>query len=105
MSDVWITIAVLSVGTIAIKSAGPLAVGGRQPGDRFVGVVSLFAPALLAALVVYETLGVGHEQGITLDARILGVGAAGGALALKLPMGVVVLSAAAVTALARALGA
>jgi hypothetical protein len=104
MSDVWLTIAVLSVGTVAIKSAGPLALGGRQPGERTFAVVALFAPALLAALVVYETLSDGHD-GIAIDARVIGVATAGAALLARAPIAVVVLGAAASTALARALGA
>ena len=104
MTEVWVTIAALCAGTVAIKATGPLALGGRQPSDRTFAVVSLFAPALLAALVVYETLSAGHE-GITVDARVVGVAAAATALALRAPIAVVVLGAAATTALARALGA
>jgi hypothetical protein len=101
--EVWITIAVLSLGTVAIKSTGPVALGGRQPSERTFAVVSLFAPALLAALVVYETLSDGHD-GLTIDARVLGVTAAATALVLRAPITVVVLGAAATTAAARALG-
>ncbi|MEJ7789785.1 MAG: AzlD domain-containing protein [Thermoleophilaceae bacterium] len=102
MSEVWITIGVLCVGTVAIKSAGPLMVGGRVPSDRTLAVLSLVAPALLAALVVYETVG-GRAGGVEIDERLAGVGAAAACLAAKLPLGVVVIAAAAVTALARAL--
>lgn len=102
MSDVWITIGVLCAGTVAIKSAGPLALGGRQPSGRALAVLSLVAPALLSALVVYETVG-GENGGLEVDERLLGVGAAAICLAAKLPLGVVVITAAAVTALARAL--
>jgi len=104
MSEVWLTIGVLAVGTVAIKATGPLALGGREPGERTFAVVSLFAPALLAALVVYETLSDGHD-GLAVDARVIGVGAAVTALALRAPIAVVVLGAAATTALARAAGA
>lgn len=103
MSDVWLTIGVLCLGTVAIKSAGPLTLGGRRPGERTFAVVALFAPALLAALVVYETLSNGHD-GITVDARLVGVAAAGLALLARAPIAVVVLGAAAATAIARALG-
>ena len=102
MNDVWITIAVLCVGTVAIKSAGPLALGGKRPSERALGVLALVAPALLAALVVYETVG-GEGGGLKVDERLAGVGAAAACLAVKLPLGVVVLAAAAVTAGARAL--
>jgi branched-subunit amino acid transport protein len=103
VADVWITIAALAAITVAIKSTGPVTLGGRTPGDRTLAVISLFAPALLAALVVYETLGAG-SQGITVDARVAGVAAAVAGLLAKAPLLVVVLGAAATTALVRALG-
>lgn len=103
MADVWITIAALSVITASIKATGPLAIGGRQPGERTFAVISLFAPALLAALIVYETLSASHE-GITIDARVPGVLAAIVALLAKAPMLVVILVAAVTTALVRAVG-
>jgi len=104
VSEVWLTIAVLCAGTVAIKATGPLAIGGRQPSERAFSVIALFAPALLAALVVYETLTSGHD-GITIDARVVGVATAGAALLAKLPIAVVVIGAAASTAAVRALGA
>jgi hypothetical protein len=102
VTDVWITIGALAMITVAIKATGPLAIGGRTPGMRTFVVISLFAPALLAALIVYETLSAGHE-GITVDARVPGVMAAVVALLAKAPMLVVILAAAATTALVRAL--
>lgn len=103
MADAWLTIGVLTAITVAIKSTGPVTLGGRMPGDRTFAVISLFAPALLAALVVYETLSSGH-QGIAIDARVAGVGAAVAALLLRAPLLVVVLGAAVTTAGVRALG-
>jgi branched-subunit amino acid transport protein len=64
-------------------------------------MTALVAPALLAALVVYETLGA-HGGGITVDARAAGLGAAVLAIALRAPMLAVVLVAAAATAAVRA---
>jgi hypothetical protein len=104
VTEVWVTIVALSAGTIAIKASGPLTLGGRQPGERTFAVLRLFAPALLAALVVYETLSSGHDS-ITIDARVVGVAAAATALILRAPIAVVVLGAAGATALARAVGA
>jgi MFS-type transporter involved in bile tolerance (Atg22 family) len=60
-------------------------------------VIALVAPALLAALVVYETF-IGSPNGVTLDARIAGVAVALAAALAKLPMIVVVILAAAATA-------
>jgi branched-subunit amino acid transport protein len=102
MSADWITIAALCAGTVAIKAAGPLAVGGREFSPRLTAVIRLVAPALLAALVVYEALSA-HGRGLELDARLAGLAAAAGALALKRSLIVVVLVAAVATALARAL--
>jgi len=101
VSAVWITIAVLTVGTFGMKIVGPLALGERPPGERTLAMTGLVAPALLAALVVYETLSA-HGHGITLDARAAGLGAAIVAIGLRAPMLVVVLVAAAVTAALRA---
>jgi hypothetical protein len=64
-------------------------------------VVELLASALLAALVVVETFGKGRS--LTLDARALGVGFAFVLLARRAPMTVVVIGAAAVAAIARAI--
>ena len=62
-----------------------------------MAMTALVAPALLAALVVYETSG-NHGEGLTLDARAAGLGAAIVALIARAPMIVVILIAASVTA-------
>ena len=54
---------------------GPLVLGERPPGERMLAMTGLVAPALLAALVLYETFSA-HGHGITLDARAAGLGAA-----------------------------
>jgi hypothetical protein len=66
-----------------------------------MSVVELLASALLAALVVVETFGKGRS--LVLDARVLGVAFAVLAVWRRAPMIVVVLGAAAVTAIARLL--
>ena len=103
MNDVWLTIAVLSVCTIAIKAAGPLALGGRALPEHLTAVTRLVAPALLASLVVYETFSA-EGGGFTIDARVVGLAAAGATLAVRLPMVAAVAAAAVATALARAAG-
>ena len=100
MTTAWIVVAVLCVGTAIMRAAGPVAFGGRSLSGRGAGVIGLVAPALLGALVVYETVSTGG-QGIELDARLVGLAAAGLALVLRLPLIAVVLVAAAATALAR----
>ena len=103
MSDVWVTIGVLVVATAAIRASCPVLVGGRELPERLQGVVALLAPALLAALVVAETIGAPEGGELELDARLAGVAAAGGVIALGGSMLPVVATAAVVTALARAL--
>jgi hypothetical protein len=100
MTTAWIVVAVLFVGTAGLRAAGPVAFGARSLSGRGAVVVGLFAPALLGALVVYETVSAGG-QGIELDARLAGLAAAGLALLLRLPLLAVVLIAAAATALTR----
>ena len=103
MRDVWITIGVLSAYTVAIKASGPLALGGRELPEQVSSVTRLVAPALLASLVVYETFSA-EGGGLAVDARLVGLAGAGGALALRLPMLPAVVAAAGATAGARAIG-
>ena len=101
MSATWLTIIALALATAALKLAGPLLLGGRGLPAGAMAVIELLASALLAALVVVETLGNGRS--LTLDARALGVAFAGVALARRAPVIVVVVGAAVVTALTRAI--
>lgn len=94
-------IGALAAGTAAIKAAGPLALGHRQPSERLSSVISLLAPALLSALVVYETVHTG-TRGFVVDARIGSLVAAGIAILLRLPLIVVIVVAAATAAALRA---
>ena len=99
MTGVWVAIASLALATAVLKLAGPLALGGRPLPVRALNVVELLASALLAALVVVETFGNGRS--LTLDARALGVAFAAVLLWRRAPMTVVVIGAAAATAIAR----
>jgi hypothetical protein len=101
VTAVWVTIGVLAVATAALKLAGPLALGGRPLRPGAMSVVELLASALLAALVVVETFGKGRA--LTVDARVVGVAFAAVLLMRRAPMVVVVLGAAAATALTRLL--
>ena len=101
MTEVWLTIAVLTVGTLGLKAVGPLTTGGRRPSERAIGVTQLVAPAILAGLVVYETL-TKDGDGMVFDARVAGLGAAALAILARAPIIVVVLVAAAATAVTRA---
>jgi branched-subunit amino acid transport protein AzlD len=99
-ATVWIMIALLTVGTVAIKSIGPVLLGGRTLPPQMTGVVARLAPSLLAALVVVDTFG-GPDRTIAVDESAIGLLAAAGALALRLPMVAVVGIAALVTAAVR----
>jgi len=89
----------LAVGTYALKSAGPLALGGRELRKSISRVATLLPAALLAALVVVATFSNGRS--LTLDARAAGLAAAAIALVLRAPFIVVVLVAILVTAAVR----
>jgi len=102
MSDAWIVVAVVGLATVAMKGFGPVVLGGRSLPERAAGPLELLAPALLAALVVTQT--VGGERELVLDARALGVAAAAVAMWRRLPLLVVVVVAAVVTAAARLVG-
>lgn len=102
MSATWTTIAALAVATFAIKASGPVALGGRELAPWAVRVIALFAPALLAALVVVETFG--KHRDLVIDARAAGLAAAAAALAARLSVIWVGAVAALAAALVRLLG-
>jgi len=101
VNDAWWTVVLVGAATVVLKGAGPVLLGGRPLPERLGRVIGLLAPALLAALVAINTFGDG--QSLVLDARALGVGAAVVAIRFDAPPLVVVVVAAAVTAVARAL--
>ena len=101
MSTSVALIAGCALVTAAIKAAGPVALGGRELPERFTGVIVLFAPALLAALIVTNALADGQRLAIGTDTA--GV-VAGGLVAWRTGSIIAcVLVAAAVTAALRAL--
>jgi branched-subunit amino acid transport protein len=100
VTQIWVMVAVVGLLTIAIKSVGPVLLGGRPLPGRAMSVVSLLAPALLAALIATQVLGGRRE--IVVDERLIGVAAAAVALLLRAPILLVVVLAAAATGIARA---
>ena len=98
---IWVTVGLLAVTTAAVKAIGPALVGGKAVSPRMAGLIAMLAPALLCALVITGTFA--EEDRLVLDARALGVGAAGVALWLRAPMLAALAIAAVVTALVRAL--
>jgi branched-subunit amino acid transport protein len=97
----WVVIAVVGAVTIAFKASGPVLLGGRTLPPRVASVVDVLAPAMLAALVVTQT--VGGDGEIEVDVRLLGVAAGGVALLLRAPLVVVMVVAGATAALVRLL--
>jgi branched-subunit amino acid transport protein len=96
----WIATALLIATTFAIRAFGPFTVGAEGFGPRATRVLSLLPAALLAALVVTETVIADGE--LDVDARLVGVSVAGLLLWRKVSVVWVVIAAAAVTALLRA---
>jgi uncharacterized membrane protein len=101
VTGVWITIGALALATVVLRLAGPLLLGGRPLPEVAMTVIELLASALLAALVVVETLGNGRS--LSLDARALGVAFAAVALAKRATVMFAVLGSAVVAAAVRAL--
>ena len=98
---VWLSVAVVIVANGLMKAIGPLVVGDRPLPSTARRVVALMAPVLLAGLIVVE---VGGEDWAELDYhRLVGVGVAGVAYALRAPMLLAVLLAILSTALLRLL--
>ena len=100
MKEFWAAVVIVGAAAMALKSAGPVAVGGRPLPPRIMLLVGSLAPALLAAFVVTNTFGQG--SGLALDARAVGLGAAATAIAFRAPLLVTIVLAAVATAIARA---
>jgi uncharacterized membrane protein len=98
---VWLAVVLVSAATVSLKAAGPVVLGGRELPARVRALVGLLAPALLAALVVTNTVASGRH--VVVDARLAGVAAAAVSLRLRAPILLAVALAAAVTAAIRAL--
>lgn len=93
----WILVAVLLVATVAFKAAGPVLLSARDLPPRTRQVVSLLAPALLAALIVSQTFNASHP-GLAIDDRVAGLAVALLAALAGLPMLAVIALAAVATA-------
>ncbi|MDQ3157616.1 MAG: AzlD domain-containing protein [Actinomycetota bacterium] len=100
-ATVWWTIAGCTVVTALIKAAGPVALGGREVPPRLIGVITLMAPALMAALVLTSTFAV--EDRWHVDAHTVGVAVGGIILVRRGPLMLAVTAAVGVTALLRLL--
>jgi branched-subunit amino acid transport protein len=95
----WLIVAVVGAATVACKAAGPVLLGRRTLPPRVAALVDVLAPAMLAALVVTQT--VGGDGELVVDERLAGVAAGAVAIRLRAPLLVVMLVAAATAALLR----
>ena len=101
MSDAWIAVLAVGVGTMLIKAIGPVGVADRELPPRLDRLLELVAPAILAALVVVETFASGRH--LVADARLAGAGAGVICVLARAPFWLVVLCGALATAAVRAL--
>lgn len=99
-ATVWIVVGVVGVVTICCKGAGPVLLGRRTLPPRALGVVSLVAPVMLAALVVVQAVGGDHELVVN-GPRLAGLGAAALALLRGASLLLVMVVAAVVAAVLR----
>lgn len=99
MSDAVVVILALGGATYLLKAAGPVLLGNRTLPPRVAGVVDLLPAALLAALVATSVLV--DDRAFVLDARLVGVVAAGAVLARGGGFIPTVVTAALVTAVVR----
>ena len=97
----WVVIAVVGAATILFKASGPVLLGNRELPPRVASVVELLAPAMLAALVVTQT--VGGDREVVVDERLAGVAVGALAIALRAPLVVVMAVAGATAAVLRLL--
>lgn len=97
----WLAVWLCALGLLAQKVAGAFVPRAWVQGVRVRAVLALLPPAMLAALVLTQTLQGG--DGLVLDLRLVGLGTAVVALVLRAPFLVVVVAAAVATALARLL--
>lgn len=96
----WTLVILLALGAYGFKVMGLVVLGGRElpaPLDR---CLALIPAALIAALIVKDTVSVGQD--LVIDARLAGVSVAVFAAWRRAPLIVVIVLGALVTALVRA---
>jgi hypothetical protein len=98
----WTAILIASAVVMATKLAGYLVPASVASHPRIQRVSDLLTVALLASLVMTQTVATGNTVG--LDARFVAVIVAAGMLRFRVPFIVVVIGAAAVAGVLRLLG-
>src|SRR6185437_5334221 len=99
VADHAAVVAALAATCLALRAAGPFALAARGVPERVQRRLDACVPALLGALVAVQALTSGRH--LALDARVLGVAAALATIALRAPLVLVLLVAAAVTVCVR----
>ena len=98
---IWTAILLTAAGCFGLKAAGWAVPRDLMSRPLVANGVTLLPVALLAALVVLQSVGSGHA--IVLDARLAGLTTGALCLWRKLPFPVLLVLAASATAAARAL--
>lgn len=96
----WTFVFALAATAYAFKVLGLVLVGDRQLPPMLDRCLALIPAALIAAIVVKDTVSIGQQ--LQLDARAVGVAAAAIAAWRKAPLIAVIIIGAAVTAALRA---
>lgn len=95
----WVAVWLCALGLLAQKVAGAFVPRSWVSGARVRAVLTLLPVAMFAALTL--TQATSGTDGLVLDLRLVGLGVAAVALLLRAPFLVVIVAAAAATALAR----
>jgi branched-subunit amino acid transport protein len=95
----WVVVGATCAGCYALKALGFLIPERVMDQPVVASAVRLLPVALLASLIVSQTIG--SAGGIRLDARLLGLAVAGLLLALRLPLALTLVGAVAATAVLR----
>jgi hypothetical protein len=95
----WSALLALGAAAYGLKAFGLLVLGPRSAGGRLLQMAGLLPAALLPALVAVNTFA--GDRRLVLDARAVGLAVALIATWRRAPFVVVVVSAAAATALVR----
>ena len=101
--SLWVAVLIASLLSVAVKLAGYLVPESLMAGERTQRVTTLLPVALLAALVVGQSV-TGDAGAIVVDARLAAAGLAIVLLLLRVNFLVIVLAAGALAAILRALG-
>jgi uncharacterized membrane protein len=98
-STVWLAVVFAAVITFVTKGTGPALLAGRELPAPVRRLVAALPAAVLAAIVAVQTFSDGRS--LVLDARAAGIAVAGLALWRRAPLLIVLVLAAATTALVR----